>query len=92
MAPSVSFFAIEIFAASTFSAIFKMSLALLFTGIAGRSSGVAFSASATNLYSASASLNFPLPASAIPRAKCQNTVVIWNDLSGCFIAMIESHL
>src|SRR5881628_3714995 len=74
---SISFFAREIFAPSTFSAIFRMSLVLLLMGIWKMASGGVFSsASATNLCSASASSSFPVLAKARPRAKCQNTVAV----------------
>src|ERR1700690_1731793 len=64
-----------IFAPRTSSEIFMMSFALLLIGMAKMTSGGVFcSASDTILYSASASVTFPVPARAMPRAKCQNLI------------------
>src|ERR1035437_1850831 len=74
----LSFLAIAILAPRTSSAIFMMSLALLSMGMAKITSGGVFcSAAATLLYSASASLILPVPASAIPRPNCQKAVAVF---------------
>ena len=75
MRAGVIFFAIAIFAPSTSVAMARMSFVLLLKGIAKiRSAGVASRVAASVLYSASASAVLPLPASAMPREKCQKAV------------------
>src|ERR1700690_2255032 len=92
-AVALSFLAIAILAPSTSSAIFMMSLALLLMGMAKITSGGVFcSATATILYSASASLILPVPASAIPRPNCQKTVAVFMAGSGYGMARTSFHL